>query len=101
MANLCFQKVKLLASAIPVDVAAMTEIDRDLASFATSPANFCCVCRAGFAVPTVPRRPANPCSECGISCYCSERCRKADSEDQDKDVCHLLVGWMKVVFKKL
>jgi hypothetical protein len=100
MANLCFQKVKVLASAIPVDNATMTEIERDLSSFVLSPENFCCVCRAGFAVPAVPGRPAHPCRECGISCYCCERCRVADSENQHKEVCHLLVGWMKIVFEK-
>jgi hypothetical protein len=101
MANLCFQKVKVLATAIPVDAATMTEIDRDLDNFADAPANFCCVCRAGFAVPAEPGRPAHPCHECGISCYCCEKCRLADSDDQHKEVCHLLVGWMNTVFTNI
>jgi hypothetical protein len=92
LATRCQKKVRVLASSRNVDFATMTEIDRDLSGLEGYPANTCCVCHnVGFA---------KICSLCGISCYCSKRCQKADWDDQHREICPKLVGWKAVVFKE-
>jgi hypothetical protein len=92
LATKIYKRVKVLAASASADVAAIAEIERDISGLESYPANTCCVC--------MDASKAVPCGRCGISCYCSKRCQKADWKWNHKNVCDSLLGWEEIVYNR-